>query len=95
MVIDRGTTVSGRPIEVRGSRKVAKEIVVFGWNAQFAETALINGSPGIVVAPHGRLHLALAFSVEGDRIDGDELIGDAKRLEALQITVLPDTPTEE
>lgn len=87
---DPAAVSEDRPIEVRGSRAVAEEIIVFGRNAQFAETALINGNPGIVVAPTGRLHRALAFSFEADRINAYELIGDAERLAGLELALLSD-----
>ncbi len=34
--------------------------------ARFAELALVNGAVGIVVAPRGRLLLALAITIEGE-----------------------------
>lgn len=90
---DSAAIPDGRPTEVHGSQTVAEEIVVFGRNAHFAETALINGSPGVVVAPYGRLHLALAFSFDGHRIDGYELIGDAERLAGLDLAILSGVST--
>ncbi|SDM64277.1 RNA polymerase sigma-70 factor, ECF subfamily [Allokutzneria albata] len=52
-------------VELRGARRVVKETAVFGRRARFAEVALVNGRVGAVVAPHGRLLLALAITVEG------------------------------
>ena len=57
--------------------------MVFGRNARFAAPALINGTVGIVVAPHGHLLLALSLTIEGDQITGYELIGDPTRLRHL------------
>jgi hypothetical protein len=64
---DRAVLPSGRATEVRGARCVAEEIVVFGRSSRFAEPALVNGAVGAVVAPRGRLQLAIAISVEGGR----------------------------
>jgi RNA polymerase sigma factor (sigma-70 family) len=85
---DRASLPSGRATEVRGARNVAEEIVVFGRNSRFAEPALVNGSVGVVVAPRGRLQLAITVSVEGEKIVGYELIADPTRLQQLDLAVL-------
>ena len=85
---DRAALPAGRPTQVRGARNVAAEIVVFGRNARFAELALIDGAVGILVAPDGRLQLALAITVEGERIAAYELIADPPRLARLDLAVL-------
>lgn len=45
--------------------------------------ALVNGDVGIVVAPHGRLLLALTVEVTSDKIASYELIADPGRLDSL------------
>ncbi|TVT44973.1 sigma-70 family RNA polymerase sigma factor [Amycolatopsis rhizosphaerae] len=79
----------GAAVESRGARVVAEETLVFGKRARFAEAALVNGSVGIVVAPCGRLRLALTVAIEGDRIAAYEVIADPARLAALDLAVLP------
>jgi RNA polymerase sigma factor (sigma-70 family) len=85
---DAAALPAGRALEVRGAQNVAKEIVVFGRNARFAEPALVDGAVGIVVAPQGRLLLVLAITVDGDRISEYELIADPARLAGLELAVL-------
>ncbi len=85
---DRAALPSGRATEVRGARAVAEEIVVFGRNSRFAELALVNGAVGIVVAPRGRLRLALTVTIEHEKIVGYELIADPRRLQQLTLAVL-------
>jgi RNA polymerase sigma-70 factor, ECF subfamily len=84
----RDALPTGRAAEIRGARAVAEEIAAFGRNARFAEPALVNGAVGIVVAPHGRLLLALALTIEGERITEYELIADPARLRRLDLAVL-------
>jgi RNA polymerase sigma-70 factor (ECF subfamily) len=43
---------------------------------------------GIVVAPQGRLLLALSISIKDDQIAGYELIADPIRLQQLDLAVL-------
>ncbi|MGH3550194.1 MAG: sigma-70 family RNA polymerase sigma factor [Pseudonocardiaceae bacterium] len=80
----------GAVTQVQGARAIAEETVVFGRRSRFAESALVNGDVGVVVAPRGRLLLALMFTIEGDRIAGYEVIADPKRIARLDLAVLGD-----
>ena len=85
---DRFAIPAGRQLEARGARRVADEVAVFGARARFADLALVDGDVGIVVAPHGRLQLALTVRLAGDRIVGYELIADPTRIARLDLAVL-------
>ncbi|MFJ6185021.1 sigma-70 family RNA polymerase sigma factor [Streptomyces sp. NPDC092295] len=78
----------GMATEARGARVVAEETMVLGRRARFAEAALVNGTVGVVVAPRGRLLLALTFTIEGERITGYEVIAAPARLRRLELAVL-------
>ena len=87
---DQAALAPGRPLEVRGADSVAKEIALFGQGSRVAEPALVNGTVGILVAPRGRLHLALAITIaaKADLIAAYDLIADPARLASLDLTVL-------
>ncbi|OXM66766.1 sigma-70 family RNA polymerase sigma factor [Amycolatopsis vastitatis] len=85
---DAAALPAGAALETRGARAVAEETRVFGKRARFAEAALVDGAVGVVVAPRGRLVLALAVVVEGERVAAYEVIADPARLAALHVTVL-------
>lgn len=78
----------GAATEVRGAPAVARETVALTANAHHAEPALVDGGVGIVVAPRGRLLLALTVTVRHDRITAYEVIADPARLHRLAITAL-------
>jgi RNA polymerase sigma factor (sigma-70 family) len=78
----------GRAAELRGVRAVAQEIAVFGRDARFAELALVDGDVGVVVAPRGRLLLALVFTIADDKVVEYELVADPARLRRLDVAVL-------
>ncbi|MCO6005982.1 sigma-70 family RNA polymerase sigma factor [Actinoallomurus purpureus] len=82
----------GRETVLRGADAVAREMLVFGRRARFAEPALVDGTVGAVVAPNGRLLLALAITVAGDRVAEYELIADPARLRRLDLAVLDVRP---
>jgi RNA polymerase sigma factor (sigma-70 family) len=80
---------------VRGADAVARQTLVLGPRAAFAAPALVNGAVGAVVAPHGRLLIALAVTVRGGRVAGYDVIADPARLRRLDLAVLGtalDTP---
>ncbi|MET8851401.1 sigma-70 family RNA polymerase sigma factor [Amycolatopsis sp. NPDC004625] len=84
---DAAALPAGAALEVRGARAVAEETQVFGKRARFAATALVDGAVGVVVAPRGRLVLALAVTVEGERVAAYEVVADPARLAALHVTL--------
>ena len=71
--------------EIRGAAAVAKS---FLGRAQAARSALVNGAVGVVVAPNGRLMLALRVTIASGRIAGIEVIADPDRLARLEFAVL-------
>ncbi|POX39118.1 RNA polymerase subunit sigma-70 [Streptomyces sp. Ru73] len=76
-----------------GARAVAEGTLVLGRRARFAEPALVDGAPGIVVAPYGRLLLVLTLTVEAGRISAYEVIADQARLARLDLAVLEEADT--
>jgi RNA polymerase sigma-70 factor (ECF subfamily) len=68
----------GVPAELRGARAVAEGTVLLRHRTRFAEPALVDGDVGIVVAPGGRLLLALRVRVAGGRVAAYEVVGGRK-----------------
>jgi RNA polymerase sigma-70 factor, ECF subfamily len=83
---DRSAVAMGASSEIRGARAVAEQAAKR--RAQFARAALVNGAVGIVVAPRGRLLLALRLTVEREKISEMEIIGDPARLDQLDLAML-------
>jgi RNA polymerase sigma-70 factor (ECF subfamily) len=90
---DRWVIPATEPAELRGARDVAEGTLRYARTAtRFARPALIDGDPGLVVAPHGRLSIALTIHIENAKITEINVIGQPSRLAELAIS-LPDTPT--
>ena len=83
---DPGAVTLGAQAQMRGAQTVAE---FFRGRAQGARTALIDGAVGAVVAPRGKIFLALRFAIAGDRITTIEVISDPERLASLELA-LPD-----
>jgi RNA polymerase sigma factor (sigma-70 family) len=85
---DRAVGPTPEPIRIRGSRNVAQGASLAASRVAFTEVALVDGVPGLVMAPNGRLRLVLAFTSAAARITGIDVIADADRLRGVRITVL-------
>lgn len=82
---DHAAVAKGGESEVRGAEAVAR---LFSGRARLARAALVDGTVGILVAPRGRLFLALIPRVEDGRIAGLDAIADPAHLRRLDLAVL-------
>ncbi|MGC7098772.1 sigma-70 family RNA polymerase sigma factor [Amycolatopsis lurida] len=79
------------PLVLRGAAQVGKGAIAAGSaRAAFSGPALVNGSPGVVLAPYGKLFLVLSFTVENGLITGIDIIAEPERLREVEIAVLDD-----
>jgi RNA polymerase sigma-70 factor (ECF subfamily) len=85
---DAAAAPSGRPSEVHGAAAVANGARLSGQRSRSSVLVLVDGVPGIVYAPRGKVEIVLAFRYRDDRISGIEVIADADRLDALELAVL-------
>ncbi|GAA5163163.1 MULTISPECIES: sigma-70 family RNA polymerase sigma factor [Amycolatopsis] len=86
---DPALLAPGSPVELRGAREVAEEAKLLSRErARYAEPALLDGVPGIVVAPRGRLEIALVCTIEDGRIAAYEVVADPARLRELSVALL-------
>jgi RNA polymerase sigma-70 factor (ECF subfamily) len=74
-------------LEFRGAQKLIERSREFTRAARFCRAALLDGAPGLVMAPRGRLARAIAFSFVGDRIAGVEVISDPDRLRSMEFSL--------
>lgn len=74
--------------EVHGANASAKQAMQLARGAKSARLALLNGRVGLVVAPRGKLIVALEFGFEGDKISTIEVIGERAKLDALELALL-------
>ena len=77
----------GVPVLLRGARDVAAAAMASGPRARQSEVALIDGSVGILMAPRGRLQVALLFEIADDLVTGIEVVAAPDRLAALEVAV--------
>ncbi|MFG2400409.1 sigma-70 family RNA polymerase sigma factor [Streptomyces lydicus] len=86
--VDPAALRAGGAAELRGARAVAEETVLLARNARFAAPALVDGTVGLVVAPHGRLLFALTVTTVDGRVTAYDVIADPARLRGLDLAVL-------
>src|SRR5579872_6982044 len=86
--IDETAARPGAPREVRGARTWAQGAVAFRQFARSVAPMLVDGAPGLVLAPRGRLSRVIRFTVVGEKIVEAEIIADPARLRDLDVRVL-------
>lgn len=86
---DKEASPAGRAVELRGALAVARGASAASVRSRFTQPALINGSVGLIMAPRGRLFLALGFTVVDGRITEIDVIADPERVRDLDLAVLP------
>jgi RNA polymerase sigma factor (sigma-70 family) len=85
---DAASAPTGVAMTLRGAPVVARTALAGSRRSAQVGLALINGSPGILLAPAGRLVLAILFTIPNDRITRIEVIADPDRLGQLDLAVL-------
>jgi RNA polymerase sigma-70 factor (ECF subfamily) len=84
---DRAALRPGAATELRGAQQVAEETATNARVARFAAPALVNGRVGLVVAPRGRLLLAIGLTIKGEKITEIDATADPLRLRQLDLAV--------
>ncbi len=85
---DAAAVPSGVPVTIRGAAAVARGARAASVRSRYSRVALVNGTPGIVMAPRGRLTVVLAFTIGDDKISRIDVIADPARLAGLDLAVL-------
>lgn len=78
---------NGVAVMLRGARDVAAAALASAPRAWQSEVALLDGSPGIVMAPRGRLRVALTFEVTNGLVTAIDVIAAPRRLAALEVAL--------
>ena len=85
---DAAAVPPGTPRRAVGAAAVVRAAPAFRSRARFAALALVDGSVGLVLAPGGRLWMALAFTVADGRVTEIDVVADPERLGRLDLAVL-------
>jgi RNA polymerase sigma factor (sigma-70 family) len=87
---DAAAVPSGAAATLRGADAVAKGARAAANLSRLSEVALVNGAPGLVFAPRGRLTVVLAFTFSGDKISAIDVIADPPRLADVDLAIFAD-----
>jgi RNA polymerase sigma factor (sigma-70 family) len=91
--VDRVLVPDDVPTELRGAKAVADETRRFAVRARAGVVILIDGAPGIAIAPAGHVEALLQIRIEDGRIATIDIVGDADRLKTA-VLALPQLTTE-
>jgi RNA polymerase sigma factor (sigma-70 family) len=85
---DAVASPSGVALTVRGAAAVAGGARAASARSRYGRIALVNGAPGLIMAPRGQLLVALAFTFSGDKISQIDVVADPDRLAQLDLGLL-------
>ncbi|BCQ08869.1 RNA polymerase sigma factor [Mycobacterium heckeshornense] len=86
--VDRILVPHDVPGEIHGAQQVAEETRQFAHRAKAGVVLLIDGVPGIAIAPRGQLQAVLRIGIGDDqRIHSIDIVGDPDRLRTAVLTV--------
>jgi RNA polymerase sigma-70 factor, ECF subfamily len=86
--VDRILVPDDVPIERRGAKEVAGETRRFALRARAGVVVLVNGVPGVAIAPAGRLEALVQIGIDDDgRIHTIDIVGNADRLHSAVLTL--------
>jgi RNA polymerase sigma factor (sigma-70 family) len=80
--VDRELVPDDVPTELRGAKYVAEETRRFALRARAGAVLLIDGVPGIAIAPAGHVEALLQIGIEDGRIRTIDIVGDSDRLKS-------------
>jgi RNA polymerase sigma factor (sigma-70 family) len=79
--VDRELVPDDVPTVLRGAKAVAEETRRFAVRARAGAVVLVNGVPGIAIAPAGHVEALLQIGFEDGRIATIDIVGGADRLQ--------------
>jgi RNA polymerase sigma factor (sigma-70 family) len=86
--VDDALQPAGGQLEFRGAPAILERTRNLARVARFCRVALLNGKPGLVMAPRGRLARAIVFSFSGDVVTSIEVLAQPARLRELDVAIL-------
>src|SRR5215207_9802722 len=87
---DGGVLRPGASVVVHGAAAVASQALAFRRLHPFVRPAIINGTAGVVVTPHGRPFAVMAFTAGNGKVVEIDTLADPERLRQLDLTILRD-----
>jgi RNA polymerase sigma factor (sigma-70 family) len=87
--IDGGVRRQEASLVLRGAAAVAGHTATYSKLHPFVRPALVNGTAGAVIAPHGRLFSVMAFTVTNGKITQIDALLDPERLARLELSIPP------
>ena len=87
---DEAATPPGVPRQASGAAAVARQGLAFSQRTRFARLALVNGAVGVILAPRGRLSIALSLTFVNGKITEMDVVADPERLAELELAVVAD-----
>ena len=86
--IDAPPEEKGKARELKGAATWAKQFIALARGFRFVQPALIDGSPGLIFAPQGKLSKTMIFTLANAKVTRVEVVADPARLRAFDVAML-------
>jgi RNA polymerase sigma factor (sigma-70 family) len=87
--IDGGRLRHGASVVLHGAEAVATHTTTYSALHPYIVPALVNGTVGAVIAPHGEPYSVMAFAITNGKITAIDALLDPERLKELHLAVPP------
>jgi RNA polymerase sigma-70 factor (ECF subfamily) len=85
--IDGGKLRREASLLLHGAKAVAAHTRTYSRLYSYIVPALVNGTPGVVIAPNSRPFAVMGFTISGERIAAIDVLVDPERLNWLDLTI--------
>jgi RNA polymerase sigma-70 factor (ECF subfamily) len=85
--IDGGKLRREASVVLHGAKAVAAHTRTYSRLYPYIVPAVINGTAGVIVAPHNLPYAVMGFAISGDRITAMDVLVDPERLNQLDLTI--------
>ena len=86
--VDTGDGPAGPSVLIRGAAEVAAQAERYASMARFAHPVLVNGAPGMLIAPNRKPFALIAIATRDDKITEIDILADPDRLSRMNLTAL-------
>jgi len=85
---DTGDGPAWPSVLIRGAAEVAAQAERYASMARFAHPVLVNGAPGMLIAPNRKPFALIAIATRDDKITEIDILADPDRLSRMNLTAL-------
>jgi RNA polymerase sigma-70 factor (ECF subfamily) len=85
--LESAAAAAGLDRTVQGAAAWAQQGIKYAKGAKYARPVMVDGAPGVVIAPKGRLFRIFRLDFKDGKITQIDIVGERDRLDQIEITL--------